>query len=192
MNRRALPAVTALALLAGCASASGRHPPASPSEPPAELSAERLYERGLEAGRTGDSTRAEQYLAAALERGYPAEQAFPELLGTCIAADRFDVALHYARARLLHRPQAWALRYLVASLHLATGQDAPALVEIERLIAERPERGEPHYLHGVVARDHLRDPRRAQRAFQRYLQLAPRGPHAAEARAFLRRGGALP
>src|SRR5438046_1877782 len=87
-----------VALVASCAPATVATRPTTP--PPEPLSAEALYQRGLEARAVGDNTRAEQYLAAALERGYPAKEGFPALLGLCLAADRFDTALHYARARL--------------------------------------------------------------------------------------------
>lgn len=171
-------------MMSSCAAVS-----AGPATPAAveTLSAEALFQRGLDARRVGDNTRAEQYLAAALEHGYPAKKGFPVLLDLCLATDRFDTALYYARARLLHQPHDWTLRYLVATLHLAAGQEGRAIPEIERLIDEEPRRSEPHYLHAVVARDHLRDSRLAAHDFRQYLALAPTGPHAAEARAFLRR-----
>jgi Flp pilus assembly protein TadD len=153
-----------------------------------ERTPEALFQRGVEAQRTGDGTRAEQYYAAAMARGYPAERAFPALLNLCLVSDRYDTALYYARARLLEEPNNWSLRYLAATLALAAGQEERALDEIQRLIDERPKRPEPHYLMGVVARDHLRDKRLAVSSFNQYLAMAPGGPHAAEARLFIRRG----
>ncbi|HEY0715335.1 MAG TPA: tetratricopeptide repeat protein [Polyangia bacterium] len=149
---------------------------------------EALFQRGVEAQRSGDGTRAEQYYAAALSRGYPAERAFAALLNVCLVSDRYDTALYYARARLREQPQNWSLRYLAATLALAAGQEERAVEELQRLIDERPKRPEPHYLMGVVARDHLRDKKLAVTSFNRYLAMSPTGPHAAEARLFLRRG----
>ena len=149
-------------------------------------SAQTLYETGQKAHRSGDTTRAEQYLLAALERGYPVEKVFPALLETCIVGDRYDTALHYARARLIRTPDDAGLRYLVASLHLAAGQPSRARQEVEQLIADHPSLPEPNFLLGVIGRDHTYDGPSALRSFRRYLALAPTGPHAAEARRYLR------
>lgn len=145
-----------------------------------------LFESGVAAEKAGDGARAEQYFGDAMARGYPVETAFSALIGVCLATDRFDTALHYARARLLKEPGDWRLRYLVATLLVSAGQESRALPEIYRLIDERPQRPEPHYLMAVVARDSLGDRRLAIQSFGQYLALAPDGSHGPEARAFLR------
>jgi len=175
----------------GCATAgqsAALSPPGAPAATEAtdDRSAETIFRRALELQRLGDSTRAEQYYVVAIARGYPVGVAFPALVDVCLASDRFDTALHYARARLLQVPDDWALRYLVAALELSAGHDDRALPELRRLIDDKPQRPEAHYLMAVVARDHLRDPSLAQRSFGAYLRLDPSGTHASEARAFLR------
>lgn len=181
---RSLLPITLL-VLAACATAGGERPPAA-QEPQV------LFERGVAAHRSGDTTVAEQYLMAALERGHPPAEVIPILLATCIAGDRFDTALHYARGQLLKNPRNWRLRYLVATLHLATGQDERALDETQRMVEEEPDRPEPRYLLGVIGRDHLRDDALATRAFREYLALDPEGAHASEARRFLRKDARPP
>jgi tetratricopeptide (TPR) repeat protein len=182
---------------AGCATAAGKGgvstgaASAAPSavattEATDDRSAETLFRRGVELQHLGDSTRAEQYLGAAIARGYPIAQAFPALLDVCLASDRFDTALRYARARLLQSPDDWSLRYLVATLELSAGHDDRALPELRRLIDEKPDRPEAHYLLAVVARDHLGNRTLAARSFGTYLGLDPVGAHASEAKAFLR------
>lgn len=175
-------------LTSACATTSHGGGASGPPQVLDDRTPEALFQRGLEAQRTGDGTRAEQYYGAALARGYPVDKAFPALLNVCLVSDRYDTALYYARARLLQEPNNWHLRYLAATLALAAGQEERALEEIQRLIDERPKRPEPHYLMGIVARDHLRDKKLAVSSFNQYLAMAPAGTHAAEARLFLRRG----
>lgn len=149
--------------------------------------AESLFQQGLAAQQTGDSTRAEQYLAAALESGASEQKVLPVLLATCLSGDRYDTALHYARRHLLRHPDDWSLRYLVANLHFATGQEERARKETERLIEEQPKQPEPHYLLALVEAERPRGQASTVAALNRYLTLAPRGPHANDARRMLRR-----
>jgi len=164
--------------LGACATA------ASSSQAP---SASALFEQGVAAHQASDSTRAEQYLSAALEAGVPEERVLPPLLQTCLASDRYDTALHYARRRLLRHPEDWYLRYLVANLHLATGQPERARLETERLIEERPQAADPHYLMALVTSDLPRGRNQTVQSLHRYLAIAPHGPHAADAKRMLRR-----
>lgn len=171
--------------LAGCATGAPRAP-----DPALGETARDLFAEGLRAQRAGDGVRAEQYLAAAFEQGHPAHEVMPALLAVCIAADRYETALSYARARLLAAPEDWPLRYLVAALEVALGQAERARTELDELVAVDPTRAEPHFLLAVLARDHDRDAQAARRAFAAYLARAPAGRHAAEARRFLRRPAA--
>jgi tetratricopeptide (TPR) repeat protein len=149
-----------------------------------------LFAEGLAAKAAGDVARAEQYFAAALERGYPIAEVMPALLSASIGADRFDSALYYAHAHLINNPKDVALRYLVASLHLAVGQNARAREQLELLTEVSPQHPQAHYLLAILARDDRHDASNARRAaqeFTRYLALAPDGRHAAEARSFINR-----
>ena len=175
MSRRAL--VIVLLVAAGCGA-----PPAPAGDPLDGVSADLLYQRGIEAHRRGDSERAEQYLLAALDRGLPAEQGLPALLAVCIAADRYDAALQHARGQLLRAPRDAGLHYLVAALHSAVGDVAAATDELERVFELEPDLPEAHWLLAVVLEPRADERPRVAAALTRYLALAPEGAHADEAR----------
>src|SRR5688500_13977040 len=61
-----------------------------------KAAAAELLELGLHFARGGDSVRAEQYLAAALDAGADPNQALLPLLKLCIKAGRFEAAAQYA------------------------------------------------------------------------------------------------
>ena len=76
----------ALALVAACAEGPARPTSPTPGDAIRNVPADELYRRGIALGHAGDLIRAEQYLAAAIDRGYPAEQALPPLLRVCVAS----------------------------------------------------------------------------------------------------------
>jgi tetratricopeptide (TPR) repeat protein len=174
--------IAALAFaLAGCGASSA---PATehPTDPLDSVSAEELYQRGLAAGQAGDFVRAEQYLAAAIDRGIPEEQAMPPLIEACVQSSRLAAALGHAEPYLTQHPAQWSLRLLVASIHMALGHHEHARDELQRVLQDAPE--EPptaHYFLGVLLRDDLDDIEAAREHFRRYLALAPEGPHHEEA-----------
>ena len=174
----------ALALLAACAEAKPT-PTGAPGDPLKTVPADELFRRGIALGNAGDLIRAEQYLAASIERGYPAEKALPPLLRVCLASSRLRAALGHAEPYLAEHPEAWSLRYLVASIHLGIGNVEEARSSLERVIAQAPDQPDAYYLLGVVLRDGVGDRPGAARRFQRYLELAPEGQHVSEARAAL-------
>ncbi len=179
--------VAALLLLAGCGhdAPEVREPP--PADPVSEIAPEELFAQGVVLAQRGDLIRAEQYLAASMERGHPEDEVMPVLLRVLVASSRLRVALQYAEPYLARNPGSWPLRYLVASMHLGMGESARARRELERVVEVAPDEAEPHFLLGVVLRDEARDPAAAAREFERYLELAPDGAHAGEAREALRR-----
>lgn len=176
-----------LALLIGCghAPAEERTPP--PGDPVQEVPGEQLFAQGVSLAQAGDLVRSEQYLLAALERGYPEDRLMPVLLRVLIAASRLRVALGYAEPYLARNPDAWPLRYLVATIHLGMERPELARRELERVIATAPDAPDPHFLLGIVLRDAAGDAAAAEPHFQRYLELAPEGSHANEARDALAR-----
>jgi tetratricopeptide (TPR) repeat protein len=173
-----------LALLCACAEATPK-PTGTPGDPLKTVPAAELFRRGIALGNAGDLIRAEQYLAASIERGYPAEKALPALLRVCLASSRLRAALVHAEPYLAEHPDAWSLRYLVASIHLGIGNMEEARSSLERVIADAPDQPDAYYLLGVVLRDGVGDRPAAARRFERYLELAPSGQHVSEARAAL-------
>jgi Flp pilus assembly protein TadD len=168
------------------------HAPADRGEPPEgdpvqEVPSGELFAHGISLARRGDLVRAEQYLVAALDRGHSEDEVMPVLLRVLIAASRLRVALSYAEPYLARHPDAWPLRYLVATIHLGMSEPALARRELERVVSMAPEEPDPHYLLAVVLRDETGDPVAAEAHFRRYLELAPDGAHADEAQESLRR-----
>jgi tetratricopeptide (TPR) repeat protein len=145
-----------------------------------------LYRRGVVLARAGDYIRAEQYISAAVERGFPEHDALPALIRVCIESSRLAAALSYAEPYLEHHPSDWPLRLLVASIRMGLEQDQEARTELERVLEDAPhEPPQAHYFLGVLFRDRLDDIEAARVHFRRYLALDPRGSHRDEARAAL-------
>jgi len=190
------PRATAPALLAGLGvllAACGNAPPApagpGPADPVADAHPEALFQHALALAQAGDLVRAEQYLAASIDRGYPEDRAMPVLIRVCVAASRLRIALGYAEPYLERHPDAWSLRYVVATIHLGMGDGVRARHELERVVQAAPEEPDPHFLLALVLRDEAGDPAGAEQHLRRYLELAPEGHHAAEARDALSRAG---
>jgi tetratricopeptide (TPR) repeat protein len=155
--------------------------PASSAEAPGREAW--LFRQGLAAAERGDGVRAEQYLSLAREHGYPADRVLPALLKVCLANSRLRAALDYAEPYLRQHPEQDALRFLVANIHVGLGQHDEALVELERLISRNSRFDEAYFLRaGLLFED---DAPAAIEALRSYLDLAPRGVHAAEARSRL-------
>lgn len=170
-------------LVMACASANAT---TATTPRPERPTARAFFERGMQSAERGDGLRAEQYLLLAVEAGYPREQAILPLVRVCIASSRLRAALNHAQAFLRSHPNAWSLRYLSAAIALALGSPSTALVELQRVIAYRPEMAQAHYLAAIIARDAFHDQAAAASAFQAYLARQPRGIYAAEALAWLR------
>ena len=171
--------------LAGC---GGARPDAGQDslDPLESVEARELYRRGALLGGAGDYIRAEQYIAAAIERGFPEDEAMPMLMQVCVEASRLVAALEYAEPYLLRHPDQWSLRMLVASIHLGLGHDERARDELIRVLEDADdEPAQAHYLLGTLFRDELEDQQSSLLHFRRYLELEPDGPHRDEARAAL-------
>ncbi|MEI8254311.1 MAG: hypothetical protein WCJ30_01425 [Deltaproteobacteria bacterium] len=143
---------------------------------------EPVYNQGVLLANSGDLTRAEQYLAAALQRGAPPERVLPRLLRVCVAAQRYRAAIEYARPFLERRPDAWPLQYLVATIHMGLGEPQSARLRLEMVIQHHPSSADAEFALGKIYRDDLGDRAVADGHFRRYLELEPDGAHAQEAR----------
>lgn len=144
------------------------------------------FERqGRKAAASGDTVRAEQYLAAALDKGGDASRLLPLLLKVTLSASRLRSALNYAEPQLLLRPSDFRLRLLVATIRFALGQYEDAHHELRRLVLHSPELSAGYYLLGLIEADHFENAPAAREHFLTYLRLAPHGRHAAEVRARL-------
>lgn len=194
---RCLPRICVVLGLAimgvACGAPRPRVDAAPPTDPLEQAPPEQLFQTGLVLASRGSLVRAEQYIAASIDRGYPEERGLPVLLRVCIASSRYGMALSYAEPYLRRNPNAWALRFLVASVYLGMGHPERAVSELETVIQLAPDEAAPHYLLGALLRSELDDGTdRATQHLRRYLELAPDGPHAQEVAHLLTRTGAVP
>ena len=130
---------------------------------------------------SGDFTRAEQYLNLAADVGIPREDVVPLLMDVCVRDHRYRAAIQYAEQHLRDHPRDYSLRFVLATLLLATGDPARARDELESVLRAQNEHAEAHYTLAIVLRDDLNDRSRADRHFREYLRLAPGGRHSEQA-----------
>ncbi|AKF11666.1 tetratricopeptide repeat protein [Sandaracinus amylolyticus] len=183
---RVLLFVIALATV-GCGGAQTQADETPVTDPLSTVQPSELYERGVYLAQHEDYIRAEQYLVAAMQRGHDENVVMPTLLAACVRSSRLSAALGYAEPYLERHPEAWSLRLLVATIHMGLGEPADAHAQLMRVVDDQPTEPVAHYMLGVLSRDDLADPAAAIASFQRYLELAPEGEHAAEARASIAR-----
>lgn len=153
----------------------------TPSDELGALDGRASYEAGITYASRGDFTRAEQYLVSALHAGHERAAVVRALVGVCVRASRLRSALSYAASHLAEHPGDVPLRKLVAALHMALGERDLAERALTLVIASAPADADAHYLLALA----VREPQRARTHFARYLELAPHGSHAEEARAVL-------
>jgi Tfp pilus assembly protein PilF len=177
----------ALALVAlapcgvGCAARAAQQGPTT--DPMASVTAQQLYDTGLAAARAGDLVRAEQYLVASMQRGMPEPRVLRQLVSVCVQASRFRAAVAYARPYLERHPHDWALRYLLGTILEGLDEHQSARREIEAVIADNARHAEAHFLLATLLRERFNDPVSADVHFRQYIEIAPDGSHAEEARA---------
>lgn len=183
---RGLALLGALALDAsGCVSTPATQVKYRVETMKSEQSADKLFARGRAFASVGDYTRAEQYLSGALDAGGDEAAIMPVLIGVCVEARRFRVAIDFAEPYLRKHPGDGRLRFVVGTLYMAVGEPATARVKFEEILEQRPNEPETHYALGVVLRDADHDLLRADKHFRAYLRLKPNGDHVEDARASL-------
>jgi tetratricopeptide (TPR) repeat protein len=158
---------------------SGERPP----DPLSTVTPQELFQRGLAAASWNDFVRAEEYISAAIQRGWESPDAMPALISVCLQSGRYAAALNYAEPYLASHPDNWSLRMLVASVQLALNQTGEAERQLDRVLAVRAEEPFALYLMALIQRDRRGDMRAAISFFERYLAADPQGRHSNEARA---------
>jgi thioredoxin-like negative regulator of GroEL len=146
----------------------------------------RLFESAQLFERAGDSVRAEQYYAAALESGRAARHVLPALLRVLVRSGRLRTALSYLEPALRAHPDDTELRFVAANLYLSLGRPREATRELARIERQDPQHAASQYLGAIIAYETYADEEEARVRYAAYLELEPLGDHAAEARAFLR------
>jgi Flp pilus assembly protein TadD len=146
---------------------------------------DKLIDRGKAFAEINDTTRAEQYFAAAIAAGADERQVIPLLLTVCAQDGRYRVAIQYAEAYLKGHPKDLRVRFVLGTLYSAVNEPELARTALTTVVDGHPEDADAHFALGVVLRDSEHDPRGADKEFREYIRLKPRGPHAEEADASL-------
>jgi tetratricopeptide (TPR) repeat protein len=150
-----------------------------------EATTENLVDRGKAFAAVGDTTRAEEYLAAALDQGADAREVLPLLLQVCVQTGRYRSAIQHAENHLRKHPNDVRTRFVVGTLYGAIGETKDAKSALETVLSATPDDAKAHYALAVLARDNESDVVGADRHFREYLRIEPNGSHAEEARASL-------
>ncbi len=176
-----------------------------------EANAQTLFERGKAFAAVGDHTRAEEYLAAAIDEGADPRVVLPLLMDVCVRTGRYRSAIQHGENHLRRYPNDHGTRIIVGALYAAINEGTQARKQLERVVAAHedvapataeaggetgpdgtaravsPQRlkAQAHYLLAVVARDTENDVVEADRHFREYLRLEPNGSHAEEAKSSL-------
>lgn len=146
---------------------------------------DKLVDRGRAFAAVGDTTRAEEYLAAALEQGADAREVLPQLLEVCVQTGRYRSAIQHAENHLRRHPDDLRTRFVVGTLYAAIGETKDAKRELATVVEKRPNEAKAHYALAVLARDSDNDLVAADHHFREYLRIEPNGAHAEEARGSL-------
>lgn len=150
-----------------------------------EATTENLLDRGKAFAAMGDSTRAEEYLAAALDQGADPREVLPLLLQVCVQTGRYRSAIQHGENQLRKHPDDVRTRFVVGTLYVAIGETKDAKSNLETVVTARPDDAKAHYALAILARDSENDVVGADLHFREYLRIEPTGPHAEEARASL-------
>ena len=150
-----------------------------------EATTDKLLDRGKAFAAIGDTTRAEEYFAAALDQGADPRAVMPLLLQVCVQTGRYRSAIQHAENHLRKHPDDLRTRFVVGTLYSAIGETKDAKTALETVVSARPDDAKALYSLAILARDNENDVVGADRHFREYLRIEPNGAHAEEARASL-------
>lgn len=179
-------AALSLALAAGCAAAPPPTPQAKLEVIRREQTADKLFERGLAFAEIGDLTRAEQYLAAALDQGAPPRRTLAALLRVCVAAGRNRAAIVYAREYGSALSGDAQFDFILALLESGVGDVEAAIEHLRQTVRRAPEHADAHYRLGELLQQRELAQDESLFHLREYLRLAPNGSHADAARSALK------
>lgn len=180
-----LPSLISATLAAGCATTPAAQVKADMAVMKEEGRAAKLLDRGKAFAAVGDTTRAEQYYAAAITSGADEHVVVPLLLTVCVQDGRYRVAIQYAETYLKSHPTDLRVRFVLGTLYSAVNEPIAAREALSTVVDARPEDADAHFALGVLLRDSDHDYAGADQQFREYIRLKPRGTHAEEAQASL-------
>ncbi|MFO0736973.1 MAG: tetratricopeptide repeat protein [Labilithrix sp.] len=175
--------------LAGCATSRESKAEADFRTVQNESNAKNLFDRGRAFAFVGDFTRAEEYLAAALDAGADPREVLPLLMDVCVRGGRYRSAIQHGENHLRRHPADLRTHLMVGALYAAIDEPERATEHLQQVV-ERPMpppellHGEAHYYLGIVARDR-KDWVGADQHFREYLRIEPNGKHVEEAKGSL-------
>jgi tetratricopeptide (TPR) repeat protein len=172
-------------LLGACTPTAGDNVKARMATMKKEETQDILVDRGKAFASIGDTTRAEQYFAAALAQGKNESTILPLLLTVCLADGRYRVAIEYAEQYLKKHPNDVRVRFVLGTVYEAVGDSESARLNLETVVGAQPQDAEAQYALAILLRDGDHDPAAADPHFREYLRLRPSGSHAEEAQASL-------
>lgn len=163
------------------------HSQAEPTAAQRKEAASELHRIGLAHYKTGDSLRAEEYLASALEAGGSANVILPDLMKASVGGRRYQAAIRYFEdyRSELGRPQRAELEVVAGVLYLGVDQPELARSAFEKSLEIQPQNARAELLLGQVLHDDLQDYAASDTHFRAYLAIEPEGEGAAIARAGL-------
>jgi tetratricopeptide (TPR) repeat protein len=182
MRKRLAICLLGVGFGSGCAVSAGDAIRADAEVVRRESTPEVLLHRGEAFASVGDSTRAEQYYAAALAAGGNPHLLVQRLIRVCVSGQRYWAALAYADDHLLRRPSDHEIRFARATIAVAVGETELARADLTELAEAVPNNPDVHFALAILLRDELSSLPEAREHFARYLALAPNGPSAAQAR----------
>lgn len=147
-----------------------------------ETGKERLTSKADAFAASGDTLRAEQYYVAAMAAGGDAHLLIRRLLPVCALGQRFRVALQYAEDYLRQAPRDHEVRLVLGTLYWAIGEPESARLALERVVREAPAEPDAHFALAVVLAASAERRAEALPHFRAYLQAAPAGRYAEQAR----------
>ena len=146
-----------------------------------------LCRLGREQLRAGDSLRAQEYFATAIDSGGDADLILPQLMRAAVAGMRYQAAIRYFEdfGSLMSRDHRAELGLVVGVLYLGVDQPERARIALEKSLKLRPNNARAHFLLGQILRDELGDYAGSDAHYRAYLALEPNGDDALAARAGL-------
>src|SRR4051812_43323326 len=121
MTQRIAIFLVCLCFGSGCAASAGEAIRADAEVVRRESTPDVLLHRGEGFAAVGDSTRAEQYYAAALAAGGDPHLLVRRLIRVCVSSQRYHAALGYADDYLLRHPADHEVRFARATIAMGVG-----------------------------------------------------------------------
>ncbi len=131
-------AVPTIMTMVGCAQTPAQKAEADMASVRQETTAATLAERGRGFASIGDHTRAEEYLAAALDAGASPRDVLPLLMEVCVRTGRYRSAIQHGENHLRKHPNDLRTRVMVGALYVAINDGKQAKSQLEHVVS-KPE-----------------------------------------------------